>query len=90
MQTAFRCFGKSLRQNLPDGYLTLAPKQTYFGESVLQPTIIYSRLIEALLGAGVPIHYAVNITGHGWCKLMRAKQPFEYIINKLAPPTIAF
>ena len=29
------------------------------------------------------ILYAVNITGHGWRKLMRATEPFEYVIHTL-------
>ena len=69
---------------LPQGYLTVIPKDgRTFGEAILAPTIIYARLIQAILDAGVQIHYAVNITGHGWSKLMRAVQPFTYIIENL-------
>jgi phosphoribosylformylglycinamidine cyclo-ligase len=31
----------------------------------------------------VDIHYTVNITGHGWRKLMRAPGKFSYIIDRL-------
>lgn len=69
---------------LPDGYLTVVPGDgRTFGEAILAPTFIYSKLIQAILDAGISIHYAVNITGHGWCKLMRAIQPFLYIIDRM-------
>jgi phosphoribosylformylglycinamidine cyclo-ligase len=35
-------------------------------------------------------HYAVNITGHGWRKLMRATQPFAYIIDHIPVPHPVF
>jgi len=35
--------------------------------------------------AGVRIHYAANITGHGWRKLMRTVEPFVYVIERLPP-----
>lgn len=69
---------------LPYGYLTEVPEDgRSFAEVITEPTVIYARLIQAILDAGISIHYAVNITGHGWCKLMRAKQPFIYIISQL-------
>ncbi len=54
-----------------------------FGEWLLKPTHIYVGIIEDLINAGVDIHYAVNITGHGWRKLMRANEPFAYVIKRL-------
>lgn len=69
---------------LPDGYLTKIPDDgRTFGEAILAPTVIYFQLIQECMDRGVRIHYAVNITGHGWCKLMRAPKAFVYIINKL-------
>jgi len=38
----------------------------------------------------VDIHYAVNITGHGWRKLMRVTQPFSYIIDHIPVPHPVF
>ena len=35
--------------------------------------------VEDMLSA---IHYAVNITGHGWRKLMRLEEPFVYEITE--------
>ena len=59
-------------------------KQMY-GEVLLTPTIIYAKLVHDLLDAGVDIHYMVNITGHGWRKLMRSSQLFTYRITQLPP-----
>ena len=74
---------RKIADKLPDGYLTKLPGGRTYGETLLAPTDIYVPLIEDCLKHGVNIHYAVNITGHGWCKLMRAKQPFAYIIEHL-------
>ncbi|HRH30522.1 MAG TPA: AIR synthase-related protein [Candidatus Paceibacterota bacterium] len=69
---------------LPDGYMTPIDQHGQsFGEALLEPTVIYAPFIQDWLSMGVDIHYAVNITGHGWRKLMRAPQNFSYIIDKL-------
>lgn len=54
-----------------------------YGEALLDPTPIYVPAIEACQDAGINLHYAVNITGHGWRKLMRAPEPFIYQIDTL-------
>jgi phosphoribosylformylglycinamidine cyclo-ligase len=76
---------RQISDSLPDGYATLLSNGKTYGESLLTPTIIYSKAIQALQESDVEIHYAVNITGHGYRKLMRANQPFTYIVEK--PPT---
>jgi len=65
------------------GYSARLSDGDIYGEALLAPTKIYVPLIEGCQKAGVRIHYAVNITGHGWRKLMRAPQPFSYIIETL-------
>jgi phosphoribosylformylglycinamidine cyclo-ligase len=60
----------------------LSDGRTY-GEILLDATLIYVPLIEDCLNRGIDIHYTVNITGHGWRKLMRATKPFAYIIENL-------
>jgi phosphoribosylformylglycinamidine cyclo-ligase len=75
---------------LPDGYLTRLDDGRTYGEALLDPTHIYVSLIEACLEAGVDIHYAVNITGHGWRKLMRATEPFVYVIERIPEPQPVF
>jgi phosphoribosylformylglycinamidine cyclo-ligase len=60
------------------------------GEALLAPTPIYVPVIEDIQEAGIDIHYAVNITGHGWRKLMRAVEPFVYTINNIPDPQPEF
>lgn len=71
---------RKIADKLPNGYETLLPDGTMYGEALLDPTHIYCDFIEDCIYNGVRIHYAVNITGHGWRKLMRAQQPFSYVI----------
>lgn len=54
-----------------------------FGEELLTPTHIYAPLVQNLFAARIDIHYMVNITGHGWRKLMRATKPFMYWIDAI-------
>ncbi len=79
-----------IAEKLPDGFATLLSNGQTYGEALLAPTVIYVKLIEKLQEAGVPIHYAVNITGHGWRKLMRALQAFTYIIERIPEPHPVF
>lgn len=74
---------RRIAEKLPDGYLTKLGGGRTYGETLLDPTHIYVPFIEDCLDWGVNIHYAVNITGHGWRKLMRATHPFAYIIEYL-------
>lgn len=74
---------RKIADKLPDGYLTKLDSVRTFGGTLLNPTHIYVGFVEECLNRGIDIHYAVNITGHGWRKLMRAKQPFAYIIEDL-------
>lgn len=84
--------GRFQPQALPRGYLTPIGDGRTYGEELLDPTMIYVPLIEDCLKRGVKINYAVNITGHGWRKLMRPPQPFSYIIENLpaVPPIFEF
>ena len=74
---------RTIAEKLPSGYLTTLSDGRTYGETLLDPTTIYVPLVEDCLNHGVDIHYAVNITGHGWRKLMRAPQPFAYLIETL-------
>lgn len=74
---------RKIADELPNGYLTKLPDGRTYGDTLLDPTLIYTRAVEGCLDVNVDIHYAVNITGHGWRKLMRATKPFAYIIDKL-------
>ncbi len=74
---------RKIADKLPEGYLTRLPEGRTYGEVLLDPTHIYVGLVEDCLNSSVDIHYAVNITGHGWRKLMRATQPFTYVVERL-------
>ena len=77
---------------MPDGYATQLDDGTLFGEALLEPTLLYSPVTEALAAAGIVPHYCVNITGHGWRKLMRHPAAFTYRIDALppVPPVLQF
>ena len=57
---------------------------------MLTKTNIYAKLIEDLQKNKIDIHYISNITGHGLRKIMRARQSFTYIIEKIFPPQEIF
>lgn len=76
---------RDLAKKLPDGYLTELPDGRTYGETLLDPTHIYVGFVEDCLNVGIEIHYGVNITGHGWRKLMRAPEPFTYAVEELPP-----
>ena len=81
---------REIAGKLPNGYLTKLGDGRLYGEALLDPTTIYVPLVEDCFIEGVDIHYAVNITGHGWRKLMRATQPFAYIIDHISVPHPVF
>ncbi len=74
---------RKIAGRLPDSYLMKLENGKTYGETLLDPTHIYVGIVEGCLNSGISIHYAVNITGHGWRKLMRAMQPFTYVIEQL-------
>lgn len=63
--------------------------QTY-GEAVLAPTFLYSRLMDELVTEKAQVEYAVHISGHGWRKLMRAQRELSYIIDRIPEPQPVF
>jgi phosphoribosylformylglycinamidine cyclo-ligase len=81
---------REIAGKLPNGYLTPLRDGRTYGEALLDRTIIYVPLVEDCFNEGVDIHYAINITGHGWRKLMRAIQPFAYIIDHIPVPQPVF
>jgi len=74
---------REIATKLPEGYMTKLSDGRTYGESLLDPTCIYVPVVEDCLNNGVRIHYTVNVTGHGWRKLMRATQTFAYVVEKL-------
>ena len=77
-------------EQLPEGYATKLSDQRTFGETLLDPTTIYVPIMEDCLDQGIGIHYAINITGHGWRKLLRNREPFIYEIETIPAPQRVF
>jgi phosphoribosylformylglycinamidine cyclo-ligase len=77
---------------LPDGYGTVLPDGSSFGEALLAPSVMYVGLIAALLEQKTPLTYISHITGHGLLKLMRPTRPLTYVIEQLppVPPVLGF
>jgi phosphoribosylformylglycinamidine cyclo-ligase len=79
---------RKIASELPQGYATPVPgdaRARGFGEVLLDPTPLYGPLVEALQRAGLDLHYAVHVTGHGWRKLMRAERELAYVVSALPP-----
>ncbi len=76
---------RAIAEKLPEGYATKLSNGTTYGETLLIPTYIYVNLVKTLFEEGIDIHYMVNITGHGWRKLMRANRDFTYLITQTSP-----
>lgn len=81
---------RAIAEKLPKGYATKMSDGKMYGEALLTKTNIYAKLVADLLKAGVDIHYISNITGHGLRKIMRARQSYAYIIEKILNPQEVF
>ncbi|HUK01381.1 MAG TPA: AIR synthase related protein [Steroidobacteraceae bacterium] len=83
---------RRLAEQIPAGYGALIADGRRFGEALLDPTVLYPPLLERLYAAGILPHYAVNVTGHGWRKLMRHPGAFSYRMQQLppVPPVLDF
>jgi phosphoribosylformylglycinamidine cyclo-ligase len=83
---------RKLVERLPDGYRTPIGDGRTFGEALLDPTLLYAPVTERLFAAGVRPHYAVNVTGHGWRKLMRHPAALRYVVREIppVPPVLSF
>lgn len=69
-----------------EGFATKLSDGRSYGEALLTPTPIYVPIVRALQEKNIAINYMVNITGHGWRKLMRATKDFHYVIETI--PTV--
>jgi phosphoribosylformylglycinamidine cyclo-ligase len=81
--------GVSLARKLAErpehGYSVRIDDGRTFGEALLDPTVLYAPVLEAVWTAGITPHYCVNITGHGWRKLMRHPASFTYRLTSVPP-----
>ncbi len=81
---------RALAERLPQGYLTPLADGRPYGEALLDPSVIYVPYVAACQQAGIPLHYAVHMTGHGWRKLMRPAAPFVYRVETVPRPQPVF
>ncbi|MDX2225281.1 MAG: AIR synthase-related protein [Rhodospirillaceae bacterium] len=83
---------RKVAERLPDGYATRIADGRMYGEALLDATVLYAPVTEALFAADVVPHYSANITGHGWRKIMRHAAPFTYRFTVVppVPPVLSF
>ncbi|HSX52849.1 MAG TPA: AIR synthase-related protein [Patescibacteria group bacterium] len=81
---------RKMVEALPNGYGTKLPDGKLLGETLLKPSHLYVSLVGDLLKAKIDMHYMVNITGHGWRKIMRATKDFTYVLSDIPKPQIEF
>jgi phosphoribosylformylglycinamidine cyclo-ligase len=83
---------RKLAEQIENGYATEIADGRMYGEALLDPTVIYSPVTEALFKADVTVRYLANITGHGWRKLMRHPGAFTYRVTAIPPvsPVLQF
>jgi phosphoribosylformylglycinamidine cyclo-ligase len=82
---------RAVADRLPDGYLTRLPHGGTYGEALLDPpSVLCVNFVAACQRAGLRLHYAAHITGHGWRKLMRLPEPFVYRITEVREPPAVF
>jgi phosphoribosylformylglycinamidine cyclo-ligase len=67
------------------GYKAKLSDGRLYGDALLDPTVLYSPVTEALFKADIVPHYCANITGHGWRKIMRHPAAFTYRFHKVPP-----
>lgn len=74
-----------IADRLPNGYATPLPSGRAYGDALLDPSILYAKLVGALAAADVPVSYYSHVTGHGLLKLMRPSRDLTYRITALPP-----
>jgi phosphoribosylformylglycinamidine cyclo-ligase len=73
-------------KELPEGYRTPLPSGRTLGAALLDPSLIYVPLVQALMNSDLDVHYLSHITGHGLLKLMRPRRDLGYRISRLPKP----
>jgi phosphoribosylformylglycinamidine cyclo-ligase len=74
-----------LVERLPEGYMTTLPSGRTLGEALLDPSLMYVGLVQALLDSDLEVSYLSHVTGHGLLKLMRPAKALSYRIRELPP-----
>jgi phosphoribosylformylglycinamidine cyclo-ligase len=81
---------RKIASEVRHGYKAKLSDGRMFGEAILDPTIIYVPVIKDCILNGIKLHYISHITGHGWRKIMRAAEPFSYIVENIFDPLPIF
>lgn len=83
---------RKLATQISEGYSAKLSDGRLYGDALLDATLLYSPVTEALFAAGVTPHYIANITGHGWRKVMRHPANFTYRFHAVppVPPVLDF
>ncbi len=83
---------RKLATQIPEGYSAKLSDGRLYGDALLDATVLYSPVTEALFAAGIIPHYIANITGHGWRKIMRHAHALVYRFHTVppVPPVLAF
>lgn len=76
---------RKIADKIPGGYEIKLRNKLMYGEELLKPSTIYANLVREMLACGIEIHYLINVTGHGWKKIMRAEMEVTYEIDKIPP-----
>lgn len=76
---------RKVAAELPAGYRTTLPSGRTFGAALLDRSLIYVPLVQALLADAIPVHYLSHITGHGLLKIMRPRRELGYRLTRLPP-----
>ena len=76
----------------PDGLRSRLPSGAMLGDALLTPSVIYVPLMADLIEQQIAPTYLSHITGHGFRKVMRARQELSYRIESLprVPEVLSF
>ena len=77
---------RMVAKELPDGYRTHLSSGRTLGAALLDPSLIYVPLVQALMAGDLDVHYLSHITGHGLLKLMRPRRDLSYRVTRLPKP----
>jgi phosphoribosylformylglycinamidine cyclo-ligase len=81
---------RQIAERLSHGYLTEIGNGQIYGAALLTPTQIYVEFVETCMERRIELHNIINITGHGWRKLMRGNGACSYVIDRVPVPQMIF
>ncbi|MBN1494974.1 phosphoribosylformylglycinamidine cyclo-ligase [Candidatus Peregrinibacteria bacterium] len=81
---------RKIADSLKGGYKTKMADKRMYGDALLDASFIYVPVLKDCIKNNIKLHYISHITGHGLRKLMRAVEPFSYVIEKIFKPLPVF